>query len=73
MESVSHGTFLRSKQTVSVTIEFLNWLTDRDISIDDLSQADLDAWQAEGPSTREFAIRFLAWAVKTKLVARDPQ
>ncbi|WP_257232900.1 Fis family transcriptional regulator [Rhodococcus qingshengii] len=71
MESVSHGTFLRSKQTVSVTIEFLNWLTDRDISIDDLSQADLDAWQAEGPSTREFAIRFLAWAVKTKLVARD--
>ncbi|WP_349632353.1 Fis family transcriptional regulator [Gordonia sp. L191] len=71
MESVSHGTFLRSKQTVTVTIEFLNWLTDRDVSIGDLSQADLDAWQAEGPSTREFAIRFLAWAIKTKLVAAD--
>lgn len=71
MESVSHGTFLRSKQTVTVTIEFLNWLTDRDISIGDLSQADLDAWQAEGPSTREFAIRFLAWAIKTKLIAAD--
>lgn len=71
MESVSHGTFLRSKQTVTVTIEFLNWLTDRGISIGHLSQADLDAWQAEGPSTREFAIRFLVWAIKTKLVAAD--
>ncbi|MBA5847364.1 Fis family transcriptional regulator [Gordonia amicalis] len=71
MDSVSHGTFLRSKQTVTVTIEFLNWLTDRDVSIGDLSQADLDSWQADGPSTREFAIRFLAWAIKTKLVAAD--
>lgn len=71
MESVTHGTFLRSKQTVTVTIEFLNWLTSRDTSISDLSQSDLDAWQAEGPSTREFAIRFLAWAIKTKLVAAD--
>jgi len=71
MKSVSHGTFLRSKQTVTVTIEFLNWLTYRDISIGDLSQADLDTWQAEGPSTREFAIRFLAWAIKTKLVSAD--
>ncbi|MCX2756751.1 MULTISPECIES: Fis family transcriptional regulator [unclassified Gordonia (in: high G+C Gram-positive bacteria)] len=71
MESVTHGTFLRSKQTVTVTIEFLNWLTTRDTSILDLSQSHLDAWQAEGPSTREFAIRFLAWAIKTKLVAAD--
>ncbi|MDF0532628.1 Fis family transcriptional regulator [Tsukamurella sp. 8F] len=71
MESVSHGTFLRSKQTVTVTIDFLNWLTDRDVAIGDLSQTDLDAWQAEGPSTREFAIRFLTWGIKTKLVAAD--
>ncbi|MGD3152500.1 Fis family transcriptional regulator [Tsukamurella tyrosinosolvens] len=71
MESVSHGAFLRSKQTVTVTIDFLNWLTDRDVAIGDLSQTDLDAWQAEGPSTREFAIRFLTWAIKTKLVAAD--
>lgn len=71
MKSVSHGTFLRSKQTVTVTIEFLNWLTDRDVLIGDLSQPDLDAWQSEGPSTREFAIRFLAWAITTKLVAVD--
>lgn len=68
MESVSQGTFLRSKQTVTVTIDFLNWLTGRDVSVTDLSQTDLDAWQAEGPSTREFAIRFLSWAIKTKLV-----
>lgn len=71
MESVSHGTFSRSKQTVTVTIDFLNWLTDRDVSITDLSQSDLDAWQAGGPSTRGFVIRFLAWAIKTKVVASD--
>ena len=26
-EQVSHGTFLRSKQAVTVAIDFVNWLT----------------------------------------------
>ncbi|MCM3659911.1 Fis family transcriptional regulator [Georgenia satyanarayanai] len=67
---VTRGTFLRSKQTTTVTIDFLNWLTDRGTTLSRLTQSDIDAWQAGGPSTREFASRFLAWATKTSLV--DP-
>ena len=65
MDEVSQGTFLRSKQTVTVAIDFLNWLDERGITLAELDQARLDAWQAEGPTTREIASRFLKWAIKT--------
>lgn len=65
---VTQGTFLRSKQTTTVTIDFLIWLTARGTALRQLTQADLDSWQAGGTSTREFASRFLAWAIKTHLV-----
>lgn len=68
---VSHGTFLRSKQTVTVAIEFLNWLHKRGIELSQLTQAHLDTWQAEGPTTREIASRFLRWAIKSHLVSSD--
>ncbi len=71
IEQVSNGTYLRSKQTVTVAIDFLTWLDDRETTLQALAQADLHAWQAGGPTTREIASRFLAWAIKTKLV--DPQ
>ncbi|MCH6470358.1 hypothetical protein [Sinomonas terrae] len=65
MDEVGHSTFLRSKQTVTVAIDFLNWLTERRIILAELQQAHLDAWQAEGPTTRGIADRFLKWAIKT--------
>ncbi|MDN5919276.1 MAG: hypothetical protein L0I76_29975 [Pseudonocardia sp.] len=68
MDRVTQGTFLRAKQSVTVAIELLNWLHDRDIDIEQLEQAHLDAWQAEGPTTRELASRFLRWAITTRLV-----
>lgn len=71
MDSVPHGTFLRSKQTVTVTIEFLNWLHDHGITLEELRQEHLDAWLAEGPSTRRFVDRFIPWAIKCWLV--DPE
>lgn len=71
MDQVSQGTFLTSKQSVTVAIDLLNWLTDHAIEIGDLQQEHLDAWQATGPSTRLFADRFLSWATKTQLVDRD--
>lgn len=70
-DSVPQGTFLRSKQTVTVAIDFLNWLHERGIDLDQLTQAHLDAWQAEGPTTREMASRFLRWAIKCHLVDAD--
>jgi len=54
MESVPQGTFLRSKQTVTVAIGFLNWLHDHGVELDELRQDHLDAWLADGPSTRRF-------------------
>lgn len=66
VNEVAYGTFLRSKQSVTVAIDFLNWLTDGEIRLAELQQAHLDAWQAEGPTTREIAHRFLNWAIKTR-------
>ncbi|UKA57010.1 Fis family transcriptional regulator [Arthrobacter sp. FW306-2-2C-D06B] len=66
MEEVSRGTFLRAKQEVTVAIDLLNWLTGHDIKLPELQQSHLDVWQAEGPTTRRIAERFLKWAIKTK-------
>ncbi len=71
METVPHGTFLRSKQTVTVAIEFLNWLHDHGLTLEELRQEHLDAWLADGPSTRRFVDRFIPWAIKTRLVGPD--
>lgn len=71
MDEVAQGTFLRSKQTVTVAIQLLNWLHDRDVPLSALQQHDLDVWQATGPSTRLIADRFLAWAIQAALVHPD--
>ncbi|MFC7658059.1 hypothetical protein ACFQV8_18970 [Pseudonocardia benzenivorans] len=68
-DRVSHGMFLRAKQSVTVAIELLNWLHGHGIAIEQLEQAHLDTWQADGPTTREIASRFLRWAINSRLVA----
>ncbi|WP_217905984.1 Fis family transcriptional regulator [Kocuria salina] len=70
MTPVPYGAFLRAKQSVTVTIDFLNWLTDHGTRLPELHQAHLDRWQAHGPSTGEIAIGFLGWAIDSQLV--DP-
>ena len=67
MESVSNGTFLRSKQTVTVAIDFCNWLTEQDQALFNFNQSYVDRWQAEGPTTREFVSRFISWTSKAKI------
>jgi len=66
MDEVSRGTFLRAKQQVTVAIDLLNWLNGHGTSLAGLTQAHLDLWQAEGPTTRRIAEHFLKWAIKTK-------
>jgi hypothetical protein len=66
MDEVTRGTFLRAKQQVTVAIDLLNWLTRHGANLAGLTQAHLDLWQAEGPSTRRIAQHFLKWAIKTK-------
>lgn len=70
-EQVQHGPFLRSKQTVTVAIDLLNWLTAQGILLNDLQQAHLDRWVATGPTTRLLADRFLGWAISSRLVPSD--
>jgi hypothetical protein len=70
-EQVSHGTFLRSKQAVTVAIDLLNWLADEGVELGELQQGQLDRWVATGPTTRLIADRFLRWAIKSRLVAHD--
>lgn len=65
METVTTGTFLRSKQTVTVAINFLNWLHGRDVTLADVQQADLDLWVNAGTTTHLIIDRFLRWAVDT--------
>ncbi|BDZ50501.1 hypothetical protein GCM10025867_27420 [Frondihabitans sucicola] len=71
MDEVTIGTFLRSKQTVTVAIDFLNWLHHEGVLFADVRQAHLDEWINTGPSTRKIANRFLRWAIKTRLVKPD--
>lgn len=66
MDEVSRGTFLRAKQQVTVAIDLLNWLTGHGTTLTGLTQAHLDLWQAEGPTTRRIAEHFLKWAIKAK-------
>ena len=70
MTPVPYGAFLRAKQSVTVAIDFLNWLTDHGIQLPDVHQAHLDQWQAHGPTTGEIASGFLSWAITSQLV--DP-
>jgi len=71
METVPHGTFLRSKQSFTVAIEFLNWLHDHGLTLEELRQEHLDAWLADGPTTRRFVDRFIPWAIKRRLVCQS--
>ncbi|MFJ5145221.1 Fis family transcriptional regulator [Curtobacterium sp. NPDC088465] len=71
MDEVPQGAFLRAKQTITVGIEFLNWLTERHVSFVDITQGDIDRWLASGPSTRQFIDRLIPWAQSARLINRD--
>lgn len=68
VDELTHGTFLRAKQSVTVAIDLLNWLTEHDTELAVLTHAHLDRWQAEFPTMRGIASRFLDWATKTSLI-----
>jgi len=72
METVTDSAFLRAKQTTTVTIDFCNWLTtEHNTSIEHVTQAHIDLWQSTGPTTREHILRFIRWAIKTRLIPSD--
>ncbi|WP_245556896.1 Fis family transcriptional regulator [Jongsikchunia kroppenstedtii] len=66
---ISNSAFLRAKQSFTVAIEFCNWLTlERGLTVTQISQHELDAWQAGGTSTRGHVYRFIRWAIATRII-----
>jgi hypothetical protein len=56
MSPVTDSAFLRAKQTVTVTIEFCNWLAaEHNTTVEEVTQAHIDLWQSAGPTTRPCA------------------
>ena len=64
-ETCTAGRFLASKQSVTVTADFLNWLACQNVSIAEIEQTDIDRYLSEGTETRRLLSRFLPWATKT--------
>jgi integrase len=72
MNPVTDSAFLSAKQTVTVTIEFCNWLAaEHGITVEELTQAHIDLWQSTGPTTRGHIMRFIRWAIKARLIRSD--
>lgn len=65
---VKPATFLRAKQSTTVALDFLEWLARRGRTLGGLTQRDLDAWFAGGPTTRVHAKPFIYWAVRTRRI-----
>ncbi|WP_079166094.1 hypothetical protein [Streptomyces oceani] len=62
------GSFLRTR--VLLALEFLAWLDEHGIALDELRQEDLDRWLDAG-NTRTYAIRyFLSWTTSHGLTSR---
>lgn len=62
------GSAATARQQITVAGQFLGHLEDRGIRFQDTGQQHLDAWLADGPSTRYGARNFVVWAVKNRLL-----
>lgn len=56
------GVFLNVKQTTTMAVQFLNWLTENGLTLQQADQHAIDNWFSNGPSTRELAQTFIYWA-----------
>jgi len=54
-----------ARAQTNIAIRLLDWLHDRDIDLVAATQADIDAWFATGPTTRNHSRSFLRWAMST--------
>jgi len=60
-----------ARQQVSVARRFLYWLGDRDVALEECSQAHIDLWLASG-NTRRYLVRdFIAWSQKDGLIGES--
>ncbi len=55
-----------ARSQTNIAVRFLAWLRARGTDLPSCTQADIDAWFADGPSTRTHARSFLTWAMRTR-------
>lgn len=55
-----------ARSQTNIAVRFLTWLRARGTDVAGCSQADIDAWFADGPSTRTHVRSFLNWAMRTR-------
>jgi hypothetical protein len=58
----SRGAADFARARVLIALDLLSWLDRRDQSLHDLTQADLEHWLTEGPTSRRTVRYFLQWA-----------
>jgi len=59
-----------AKTRLLAAIAFLAWLAERDRTLADTQQGDVEAWLAEGPASAHEVKDFLSWAAQRKATGR---
>jgi len=54
-----------ARSQTNIALRLLDWLHDRNTDLVAATQADIDAWFADGPTTRIHSRSFLRWAIST--------
>lgn len=62
---LTESRYASTRNQTNISIRLLAWLRDRDTELISCTQADLDAWFADGPTTRILSRPFLRWAIRT--------
>lgn len=57
--------YASTRNQTNISIRLLAWLRQRDTDLATCTQADIDTWFAEGPTTRTLSRPFLRWAIRT--------
>jgi hypothetical protein len=62
---LTENSYSTARAQTNIAIRLLAWLAQRDTRLEDCTQADIDTWFANGPSTRIHSRPFLRWAIRT--------
>ncbi|WP_129336968.1 site-specific integrase [Cellulomonas endophytica] len=68
---VSEAAFTRAKQCVTVAGQFLLWLTDGGLTLDQVRQQHIDQWYSHSTGTAVHVETFLYWARQQRLLPRE--
>ncbi len=57
-----------ARSRIRAALQLLEWLQQRGVELEDLSQVDIDLWLSTGPTTRYVARDFIAWCRARRFV-----